>query len=105
MKKTSKTKKVPPLERIADALENIAKYCNEKTEYYKKANKEIESKNKKIPKCIIKDFPEFIGKSKKELYEYLKKEYSNQLAGEDEISDIFKNPEKYPELKDGNWYY
>lgn len=67
---------------------------------------EIEGEHKLIPKKITAQaFPQFEGKIRKELYKHLKKEYSGKLSGEDEISDIFKNPEKYSELKDGNWYY
>ena len=69
---------------------------------------EIEGETKttrKVPKLTTEKFSEFLGKPRKELYEHLKKEYADKLPGEDEICDIFKNPEKYPKLKDGNYYY
>lgn len=87
----------PYVERIADSLEIIA-------QHFKTTEQTITN----VPtqkKLVIKDFPEFIGKPIQQLYDHLKKEYPNQLAGEHEIADIFKNHENYPELKDGNWYY
>lgn len=109
MKKTIKTKKITPLERIAIALEDIALSLSVKKGIEDITDMQIElSKLEGVITCkklVIKPFPEFVGKPRRRLYEYLKKNHLRELAGEDEISDIFKNPEYYPELKDGNWYY
>lgn len=86
----------PLLERIAVSLEDIALSLQ--------PNK-VEPEKPKTKKLIVKSFPEFVGKPRKKLYEFLKKNHPNEMAGEDAMLDIFKHPENYPHLKDGNWYY
>lgn len=107
-KPIKKTKKFPPLERIANTLEEILAVLSMEKIAEIQVNEmrhSALSETKSVKKLTIKEFPDFVGKTRYKLYEYLKNEYASKLAGEDEISDIFKNPGNYPELKDGNWHY
>lgn len=50
------------------------------------------------------ELKEMFGKTFKEVAAYLKQENIN-VAGRVEMEDMLANPDKYPELKDDNWYY
>lgn len=60
--------------------------------------------NIKNMKLETKPFSEFVGKTLEDLQKHLK-ETKASVAGLPELEYIMSNPDEFPELKDGKWFY